>query len=1234
MGLDIELLEQSFQAVAPKGEQLAARFYERLFQKYPAVRPLFTKVNITRQQKKLLSALVLVIGNLRKPDKLKPVLLDLGAKHVGYGAEPAHYAAVGENLLAVLQEFAGPAWTNEVRQAWVEAYDFIKHIMLEGAEQFSPQKYPRRQTAASLMNLGHTRSLQKGENIMGGISEKINNWSLATKLSILFCLFGLVPIMALGYMSWLTGQDMKAKVGKQFENAAVAVADKIDRNLFERYGDVQAFAINDAVKRTSRWYDSSQHSALAPLMDQYITTYGIYYLTLMVDTKGELVAVNYHDWQGNPINYQFLFEKDFSKTAWFQALANKEFTTSTPFSTEGNRGSTGTYIEDVHVDEDVKRAYPGDNGMTIGFSAPVYDDNGEVLGYWSNRAKFSLVEEIVATSYQEIKSNGYPGAEITLLDSVGRVIMDFDPMVHGKEEANHNFEKILFKLNLAEKGVKAAQEAVAGKTGYVNAMHARKKIAQASGYTHLKGALGYPGMNWAVLVRIPEEEAAADAKALMQKVMLVAIGCLVLILPMGLWIGRKGGNQIKGIKAAAEKMATGDYHVSVDVYSQDEIGQMGEAFNVMADQIQRNFESKMEALDKTQAVIDFNLDGTIITANENFCKTVGYTLEEIKGKHHRMFADPAYAASPEYAEFWAKLNRGEFDAGQYKRIGKGGKEIWIQASYNPIFDSKGTIFKVTKFAIDITSFMNQVAEYESRNVAVGNGNAVIDFTPDGIILDANENFCKTVGYTLEEIKGKHHRMFADPAYAASPEYAEFWAKLNRGEFDAGQYKRIGKGGKEVWIQASYNPILDNEGKTYKVVKFATEVTEAKKNEMAATRVKNMMENMPINVMYVDRDLVLRYMNPHSVDTLRKLEHVLPVKADQMIGACIDVFHKNPAHQRKILGDPKNFPYQTNIQLGEETLDLLVSAIFDNDGNYIGTMATWEIITDKLEQERQIKEAAEREREQAQRLQEGVSEIAQIGTNLAGASEELTSVSNTMGSTAEETSSQANVVAAAAEEVSKNVQSVSTGSEEMTASIQEIAKNTTDAARVAAQAVTVAESTNATVGKLGQSSAEIGSIIKVITTIAEQTNLLALNATIEAARAGDAGKGFAVVANEVKELAKETTKATENISRMIETIQEDTKGSVDAIEEISTIIKQVNDYMNTIASAVEEQTVTTNEMARNVTEASKGSTEIAGNIVSVADAARGTTEGATQTQQASSELSRMASDLQRVVATLT
>ncbi len=260
--------------------------------------------------------------------------------------------------------------------------------------------------------------------------------------------------------------------------------------------------------------------------------------------------------------------------------------------------------------------------------------------------------------------------------------------------------------------------------------------------------------------------------------------------------------------------------------------------------------------------------------------------------------------------------------------------------------------------------------------------------------------------------------------------------------------------------------------------------------------------------------------------------------------------------------------------------------------------------------------------------------AQNASTLASSSEELTAVSQQMAGNAEETATQANVVSAASEEVSKNVASVASASEEMQASIREIAKNANESARVAKNAVSVAHSTNETVKKLGESSQEIGNVIKVITSIAQQTNLLALNATIEAARAGEAGKGFAVVANEVKELAKQTAKATEDIGQKIEAIQGDTKGAVKAIEEISNIINQVNDISNSIASAVEEQTVTTNEIGHSVTEAAKGVGDIAKNIGGVALAAKNTTQGANDTQKASAELSHMAAQLQKVVSRFT
>ena len=253
--------------------------------------------------------------------------------------------------------------------------------------------------------------------------------------------------------------------------------------------------------------------------------------------------------------------------------------------------------------------------------------------------------------------------------------------------------------------------------------------------------------------------------------------------------------------------------------------------------------SKLAAINRAQAVIEFRLDGTIVSANQNFCGALGYSLAEIEGKHHSLFIPQADRDSAAYREFWEKLNRGEYQAGEFKRIGKGGKEVWILASYNPLMDDTGKPFGVVKFATDVTADKLKNADLAGQIAAIDKAQAVIEFNMDGTIITANANFLGALGYSLAEIKGKHHSMFVEHSERDSVSYGEFWAALNRGEYQAAEYKRIGKGGKEIYIQASYNPILDLNGKPFKVVKYATDTTQQVLVRMGNERVRAMMESV-------------------------------------------------------------------------------------------------------------------------------------------------------------------------------------------------------------------------------------------------------------------------------------------------------------------------------------------------------------------------------------------------------
>ncbi|MDA1312641.1 MAG: PAS domain S-box protein [Acidobacteria bacterium] len=686
----------------------------------------------------------------------------------------------------------------------------------------------------------------------------------------------------------------------------------------------------------------------------------------------------------------------------------------------------------------------------------------------------------------------------------------------------------------------------------------------------------------------------------------------------------------------------------------------------------------MEALGKSQAIIEFQLDGTIITANDNFLNAMGYSLEEVQGKHHGIFVDNAYRASAEYRQFWETLRRGEYQAAEFKRLGKGGKEVWIQASYNPVVGPDDELLKVVKFATDVTEQKLKTADFTGQIEAVNKAQAVIEFNLDGTIITANDNFLNTLGYSLGEVQGKHHRIFVEDSFGKSTEYRQFWEALNRGEYQAAEYKRIGKGGKEVWIQASYNPILDLNGKPFKIVKFATDVTEQKlKNADFAGQIEAVNKAQAVIEFNLDGTIITANDNflstlGYSLGEVQGKHHRIFVE---------DSFGKSTEY-RQFWEALNRGEYQAAEfkRIGKGGKEVWIQAsynpILDLNGQPFKVVKFATDITARLKAEQRERETQEREQRQATDLRERVdsmlavvkaaregdltAEITVIGDDAVGqmaaglkeflaaqrqtitafagnahqlssSSEELTAVSQQMASSSEETATQAGVVSAASEQVTKNVEVAATGAEEMSASIREIGKSSSEAAKIARKAVDVADSANGTIKDLGDSSVEIGKVIKVITSIAQQTNLLALNATIEAARAGEAGKGFAVVANEVKELAKQTAQATEDISQKIEAIQIGSKGAVDAIQEVSVIINQINDISTTIASSVEEQTAATNEISRNVAEAARGSAEIAENITGVATAAQSATQGANDTLEAAKGLSEMAAQLQQLVS---
>jgi len=676
-----------------------------------------------------------------------------------------------------------------------------------------------------------------------------------------------------------------------------------------------------------------------------------------------------------------------------------------------------------------------------------------------------------------------------------------------------------------------------------------------------------------------------------------------------------------------------------------------------------NYKSQVDAINASQVVAEFQLDGSIASANEKFCKLFGFTQDEVNGLNHSSLLEPNKRDSVDCKEFWNDLCNGRHKSGEYQRVGKGGKDVWIQGYYNAILDAKNQPCKVMLFATDTTAtnaLLAELAEMRVRAEIMNLTSIVSESDLKGDILSVNEKFIEISKYSRDELIGQPHNTTRHPDMPKET-FKELWSTIGRGKTFRGIIKNQAKDGTPYYVDAVIAPVMGDNGKPRKYIGVRYDITAAEIERQNAKGILSAIDNSYAYIEFDSKGIVLT-ANANFL-------HTLGYRAEEIVGK-----HHRMFVEASLSNSNAYTQFWSDLNAGNSKSDLFKR--INKDGKEVWIQAVYAPVKDEMgrvfkivkiatdltaqvEERNEMRKKVEYILELASKgdltqnitatgddaisqicrglseffadLRKTISSMAENASALSGASEELSSVSREMSSNAEETSSQANVVSAASEQVSQNVKTVSTGVEELNSAIREIAMNATEAAKVSQQAVSIAAETNNTIAKLGISSNEIGKVVKVITSIAEQTNLLALNATIEAARAGEAGKGFAVVANEVKELAKETAKATEDISQKIETIQTDTRGAILAIQQISVVINQINDISNTIASAVEEQTATAHEMGRNVAEAAKGTGEIAQNVATVATAAESTTQGANNTQQAAAELARMAAELQRLVS---
>ncbi len=542
-------------------------------------------------------------------------------------------------------------------------------------------------------------------------------------------------------------------------------------------------------------------------------------------------------------------------------------------------------------------------------------------------------------------------------------------------------------------------------------------------------------------------------------------------------------------------------------------------------------EAVLNAINQSQSLVEFDLDGNVLHANDNFLRTMGYSLEELKGMHHRQFCSAEFAASEEYRALWAGLKSGHADGGEYMRFTKSGAPIWLQASYNPVAGEDGVPFKVVKVASDISAAKLRTADFEGKLQAVERVQASIEFDLTGRILHANDNFLKALGYSLDEVVGQHHRIFCHTEFAHSAEYAMFWERLGRGEFNAGEYRRIDKHGKDVWILASYNPIFDAAGKAIKVIKYATDITAQKERN---ADIEGKLDAIGRSQAVIEFDLrgTILCANPNFLRVMGYLEEDVVGQHHSMFCEGDMVKSAEYRHFWADLGQGKfqSGRFRRRANHGADVWILATyNPIFNSAGKPYKVVKFAMDITDQVARETLIADK--------------VKAMTRVLDGLA-----------------------------------LSVRSIADSSQRTS----DMATQTRDQAADGTRLLTRSREA---IGAIEQSSKDVHEIIDTISDIAGQTHLLAFNAAIEAARAGEHGQGFSVVADEVRKLAEKSAMAAREIAKLItETVSRVDEGSrlsADVEQAFGRIVASVEATSNSIGqihSATSSQDSATQDAA--------------------------------------------------------